>query len=297
MPSSASVNCEMLRNEDDMLGMSLGTFRKYCGRSPTQFYEPSAMPSVAPAQPALKRALIPEFDAAQGQDVDLPDAPAGKGLHGTCFSPAAAMEGLASEVLGPETSDGLTRKDQNALKAAKKKKAQEKAMAKSKGKAVSSEAPVHEDHDEMGEEEEDMEPEVPNPKKTRKPKAKAKANPKPKCKAAATPKGGRGSGRARGRGRGRGQSHEVETPEHRGPAVPEVPEETPPGAADKQPIRKRKAGDKPPALAKKVKGLPTEQREECKKFLTCKYIECPLISPHVRNALSWQELGVWGMCV
>ena len=179
MPSSASVNREMLRNEDDMLGMSLGTFGNYCGRSPTQFYEPSAMPSVAPAQPALKRALIPEFDAAQGQDVDMPDAPAGKGLQGTCFSPAAAMEGLASEVLGPETSDGLTRKDQNALKAAKKKKAQEKAMAKSKGKAVSSEAPVHEDHDDMGEEE-DMEPEVPNPKKTRKPKAKAKANPKPK---------------------------------------------------------------------------------------------------------------------
>ena len=52
--------------------------------------------------------------------------------------------------------------------------------------------------------------------------------------------------------------------------------------------------DKPPALAKKVKGLPTEQREECKKFLTCKYIECPLISPHVHNALSWQELGGLG---
>ena len=321
-PSTASSYTPMMRNEDDMLGMDEPehNLQDLCmGRSPTRFYEPSTLQAVlsrkdsyVQAEAPVKRDLLQQFDAAAAS------GPAGivaRGSSGNMsgnagsFSPATLLNKIGIDVFGNGVDITLSRKDQNALKDAKKRQAQKKAMAKSKNKANSEMDGHAMDAVEMEEGCDKFDPHdsdeslEPVSKGKGKPKAKAKAKAKATSKANPSSggrgrggrgRGGRGrGGRGRG-GRGRGasktcgddgddeddreQDEVLETPEPR--AAP-PPEETPlDDLRLAKTNRKRKASDKEPAggskAAKVVRGLPLHLRDECKKFPSLK-LSCLMV--------------------
>ena len=248
-----------LRNEDDMFGMDF--HGETGGRSPTQFYDFAHVPAEH-SEVALRRGLMPEFDAARELEKPAPEPMFRRNAR--IFDPAEQLQALAVGALGAEGLAQFSRKDQTTLRASKKKQAQEKAMAKAKPAGKRPLSPVLE-HEEREEDEGDDEMPIATKKPAAKGKATAKAKAKSKAKASPTetPNRGRGRGRGRGGATGRGKmAVEIETP---GPRGDPVEEETPSSASLKKPV-KRKAKE---LQGKDVKGLPLHLREECKKFLNC----------------------------
>ena len=277
------------RNEDDMYGMSpphqlLQHNGAMHGRSPTQFYDPAEMMAASEANTNIgsraqalldelpvPRSLLPEFHAVGPEPGPKPKV---HRSNAAWFDPAGLLDEMAEERKGLADSHGFARKDQMDLKAAKSRKAQEKAMAKAKnGRAKDDQAKDHGMEENEGLDwEQELAADI---AQTKGKKRKQAVQPKvAAAKAASKPAEGRG--RARGRGRGRGRkpcaSEEVITPEPNNKALQdESPLDGEP--VEKKPARKRVAKETMDGTGAKkdkvVKGLPLELRNECKQWPTC----------------------------